>query len=318
MSMTREEMLEKKIGVLYGGLNSERSVSLETGEVIYQALLKKGYNAVLIDQGRDLPQRLIEEKIEVVFNALHGKWGEDGAVQGTLEVMGIPYTSTSILGSALAMDKYQAKIAFQAAGLPIAPFTMVSKDVCGKFNPSSLGFDLPAVVKPNSEGSSSGISIVKKAEEFQQALQKVFKLDSYALVEKYIVGKEIQVTVLNGKGLGAIWVKPAREFYDFEAKYKTDDTEYIYPAPLEEMLYNECIRVAEQANKVIRGKGATRVDLIVNDNGEIIILELNTLPGMTSHSLVPKTALAEGIVFEDLVEQILFDASLELFEPEGD
>lgn len=318
MTYTREEMLGKKIGVVYGGINSEREVSLETGDVLYNALRKKGYNAILIDMQRDLPFRLRDEKIEVVFNALHGKWGEDGAVQGLLEVMGIPYTGTPVLGSALAMDKYQAKLAFNAEGIPVAPFVLIKKNERGKFTLNQLPADYPLVVKPNSDGSSAGISIVKKVEELQRALDKAFKLDNYVLIEKFIAGREIQVTVLNGKGLGAIWVKPAREFYDYEAKYKTDDTEYIYPAPLDKIVYNECISVAEKANKVIRGRGATRIDLIVNDNNDIVILELNTLPGMTSHSLVPKTAAAEGIVFEDLVERILLDASLELFEPEGD
>lgn len=315
--MTREEMLKKKIAVVYGGINTEREVSLQTGEIIHQALLSLGYEASLIDMGRDLPGRLLEEKIEVVFNALHGKWGEDGAVQGLLEVMGIPYTGSKVLASALALDKHQSKLAFQSAGLAIAPYLMLEKQQAADFDPTALSFELPAVVKPNSDGSSVAISIVRQNSEFSAALADVFAIDTLAMIEKFQAGSEVQVTVLDGKALGAIEIVPpaSQEFYDYEAKYILDTTEYIYPARLEKDVYERCLEIAEQANAAVFAESVTRVDLIVSEDGSIIILELNTLPGMTSHSLAPKTAAAEGIPFEKLAERILLGASLGLHEP---
>lgn len=315
--MTREEMLKKKIAVVYGGINTEREVSLQTGEIIHRALLSLGYEVSLIDMGRDLPGRLLEERIEVVFNALHGKWGEDGSVQGMLEVMGIPYTGSKVLASALALDKHQSKLAFQNAGLSIAPYVMLEKQQAADFDPAALSFELPAVVKPNSDGSSVAVSIVRQSSEFASAFADVFAVDTFAMIEKFQPGSEVQVTVLDGKALGAIEIvpPPSREFYDYEAKYLLDTTTYIYPARLEKDVYDRCLKIAEQANAAVFAESVTRVDLIVSKDGSIIILELNTLPGMTSHSLAPKTAAAEGIPFEELAERILLGASLGLHEP---
>ncbi len=314
--MKREDLLKKRIGVIYGGLSSERDVSLETGQAVHRGLVQRGYDAVLIDQDRDLPARLIAEKIDVAFIALHGKWGEDGCLQGLCEVMGIPYTGAKVFGSALAMEKYQAKIIFKDAGIPVAPaIFLANAEEARSLKASDLPFGLPCVVKPNADGSSVGISIVKQPEELLPAIEKALALEDRLMVEAYIAGREIQVSLLNGQALGAIWVKPAGEFYDYAAKYLEDTTEYIYPAPLPASQYAECLQVAERANAVVRGQGAVRVDLIVRDDGSLVILELNTLPGMTSHSLVPKTAAAKGIPFDDMMERILLAASLDLHPP---
>jgi D-alanine-D-alanine ligase len=307
--MTRDEMLTKRIGVIYGGVNTERDVSLETGSVIHKALLAKGYKAVLIDYtGSNLPQRLIDEKIEVAYIALHGTYGEDGALQGMLEIMGIPYIGTKGYGSTIGMDKFTSKILFREAGLPVAPAVLVR---AGEAIPE-LPFGYPVVVKPNSDGSSFGVSIVRDPEDLDKAVADALAIEPRILIEAFVKGREISVSVLNGKALGAIWIKPAREFYDYVAKYLTNDTEYIYPVPLSEHVYQRCLEIGEATCKIVRGEGVLRCDLIVTDNDEMVILEVNTLPGMTSHSLVPQTAKGEGIAFEDLIEQVLLSASLGL------
>ncbi len=309
--MTREEMLTRKIAVLYGGLSSERNVSLETGAAIHNALLARGYNAVLLDQQRDLAQQLTDHQIEIAFLALHGRYGEDGAVQGLLEVMGIPYTGSKVLASAVAMDKHIAKLLFSSQNLPVADWILLEKQ---KFSgmPIELPFDYPAVIKPNASGSSVGVKIVQNETELDSALQSVFQEDSYILIEKYCSGMEISVTVLDGKAIGIIWIKPSGNFYDYEAKYLVDSTEYIYPAPLPEDVYRMCMAFAENAHRAVRAQGVTRTDMIVGEDGSISVIEINTMPGMTSHSLVPKTARGEGISFEQLCERILLGASLEL------
>ncbi|RJO68648.1 MAG: D-alanine--D-alanine ligase [Myxococcales bacterium] len=313
--MQRSEALTKKIGVLYGGTSSERSVSLETGAMIHKALVARGYDAILIDQGPDLPAALVAHGIDVAFIALHGKWGEDGCVQGLLEVMRIPYTGAKVFGSALAMDKHLSKIAFREAGLPVAPYAIVTRDLAAAFTAADLPFNLPAVVKPNAEGSSVGVTIVHDEAALRTALEEALRFDERLLVEKFVAGQEVSACVLNGEPLGVIGIKPARGFYDFTAKYQDDGTAYPYPAPLPPDQYARCLEIGRIANAVVRGEGATRADIIVADDGEMAVLEINTLPGMTSHSLVPQVARAEGIPFEELCERILLCASLGLSEP---
>ncbi len=315
--MNRERMMKERIGVLYGGLYGERDVSLETGRAVYDALLRKGYDCVLIDQGRDLPFRLREEKVTAAFIALHGKLGEDGSVQGLLEVMGIPYTGSKVLGSAVALDKHLTKLLLRDAGLSVAQSVLVSREKKDSIRLKDLPFEPPFVVKPNADGSSLGIGIVKTPEMFEPALTEAFRIDAHVLIEDFLEGKEIQVTVLDGKALGAIWVKPAREFYDYAAKYLTDDTEYIYPAPLPETAYRACLDAAETAFAALQAEGVVRIDFFVDDVGRPTVLEVNTMPGMTSHSLVPKTAAGEGIPFDELAERILLTARLGL-DPIGD
>lgn len=293
-----------------GGLSAEREVSLKSGAAVHKALLARGYNAVAIDVGRDLAGRLAEEKIEVAFISLHGRYGEDGAVQGLLELMGIPYTGSGVLASALAMDKAFAKKIFAASGLTITPYVVFRKGDSPSV--SALPFVLPVVVKPSREGSSVGVSIVKSAEDFHGAVAEAFSHDSEILVEKYIKGREIQVGILDEKGIGAIEIVPKNEFYDFEAKYTDGMATHIMPAELPEDQYGDLLKLGERAHSALGCSGYSRVDFIVTAEKDAYLLEVNTLPGMTALSLLPEIAQHAGVGFEELVERILQSAALKI------
>src|SRR6185369_11168740 len=303
-------MKHEKIGVLMGGLSAEREVSLKSGAAVHKALLARGYNAVAVDVGRDLSARLAEEKIEVAFVCLHGRYGEDGAVQGLLELMGIPYTGSGVLASALAMDKVFAKKIFAASGLTITPYVVFRKGEIPDL--STLPFGLPVVVKPSREGSSVGVSIVKTAGDLPKALESAFSHDSEILIEKYVKGREIQVGILDEKGIGAIEIVPKNEFYDFEAKYTDGMATHIMPAPLPKDQYDELLGLGERAHAALCCSGYSRVDFIVTEGKEAYLLEVNTLPGMTALSLLPEIAQHAGIGFEELVERIIRSAALKI------
>ena len=308
--MTSEELKNKKIGVLMGGLSAEREVSLASGAAVLKALHEQGYNAVAIDMGRDLAQVLVREGVEVAFICLHGRYGEDGAVQGLLEVMGIPYTGAGVLASGLAMNKILAKKLFQAGGLTIAPYRVVRRGE--KFDPAGLGFSLPVVVKPSQEGSSVGVTIVREPGEMDKALETALAYDAEALVEQFVKGREIQVGILEERALGAIEIVPKKEFYDYEAKYTDGMAEHIYPAPLPPDLYGKVLEEGEKAHRVLGCCGYSRVDFLVTETGECFILEVNTLPGMTALSLLPEIARGAGFDFAQLVEKILSTAALKI------
>lgn len=306
--MTRFDMKSKKIGVLMGGLSAEREVSLKSGMAVHRALLAKGYNAVALDVGRDIASKIMSEEVEVAFNCLHGRLGEDGTIQGLLELMGIPYTGSGVLASAMAMNKIVAKVVFAANGLTVAPYVVIRGD--DTFDPTEAGFDLPVVVKPSQEGSSVGVSIVREGGELYPALASAFEYDDEVLVEKYIKGREIQVGILNDRAIGAIEIVPKREFYDFEAKYTAGMAEHIMPAPLPQSLYDDIMSQGEAAHRALGCSGYSRVDFLVTAEGECYLLEVNTLPGMTELSLLPEIAQAMGYVFDDLVEEIVMTAAL--------
>jgi len=308
--MTRDELKSKKIGVLMGGLSAEREVSLNSGRAVHGALLERGYNAVALDVGRDIPRQLQDQRIEVAFICLHGRFGEDGAIQGLLEIMGIPYTGSGVLASALAMNKIVAKVVFAANGLTVAPYVVLRDE--DRFDPDDAGFDLPIVVKPSQEGSSVGVSIVRNLGELAPALTDAFRYDDEILVEKYIKGREIQVGILSDRALGAIEIVPKRDFYDFEAKYTAGMAEHILPAPLQFDLYEKVLRQGEIAHHALGCAGYSRVDFLVTDSGECYLLEVNTLPGMTALSLLPEIAQGSGLGFSDLVEEILCSAALKI------
>jgi D-alanine-D-alanine ligase len=308
--MTREEMKTRKIAVLMGGLSAEREVSLASGASVHRALLARGYDSVAIDMGRDLAGQLAGEKIEVAFICLHGRFGEDGSVQGLLEVMGIPYTGSGVLASALAMHKVFAKQLFGANGMTIAPYRVLRRG--GETGLDALGFSLPVVVKPSQEGSSVGVSIVRRSEDYRAALDKAFSYDGEILVEMFIKGREIQVGILEDRAMGAIEIVPKREFYDYEAKYTEGMAEHILPAPLPPDLYQRVLDAGEKAHGVLGCSGYSRVDFLVTEEGECCLLEVNTLPGMTDLSLLPEIARGAGICFEELVERILLSASLKI------
>lgn len=303
-------MKGKKIGVLLGGLSAEREVSLKSGAAVHKALVDRGYDAVAIDVGRDLARVLEQERIEVAFISLHGRYGEDGAVQGLLELMGIPYTGSGVLASALAMDKVFSKQVFASSGLTVAPYRVLHRG--DALEPADLPFPLPVVVKPSREGSSVGVSIVREPAGLAPALELAWRYDSDILVEQFIKGREIQVGILDDRALGAIEIVPKNEFYDFEAKYTAGMAEHILPAPLAEGLYDKVLRAGEDAHRALGCSCYSRVDFLVTEDEQCYLLEVNTLPGMTELSLLPEIAQGAGTGFSELVERILAAAALKI------
>ena len=308
----------QKIGVLAGGTSAEREVSLKSGGAVCKALSDRGYDAVLIDAAGDLYTTIKEQKVGTVFIALHGGHGENGAVQGYLEVMGIPYTGSGVLASALAMDKEASKKIFQYHGIPVPPFRIVSRDeLPGDIHSLAsgclisgtiIGFEMPWVIKPASEGSSIGVHIVKNGDELEAAVEDAFKYGNKIIVEQYIKGKEIQIGILGQKALGGVEVRPSLEFYSYEAKYTPGLTNYILPPEVSTEDYESLKVTALQAHKALGCSGATRVDLILDGKHKAYILEVNTIPGMTETSLLPKIAKLAGLDFGDLIEEILKSA----------
>jgi D-alanine-D-alanine ligase len=301
----RALVTRKKIGVLMGGLSSEREVSLSSGNAILQALRGKGYNAEPVDVGRDVAERIRQAGIEVAFNGLHGKFGEDGAIQGLLEVMGIPYTGSGILASAMGMNKIISKTVFKAYGLNVGPFMVVSSGDKESLTTAQAGIGLPLVVKPSSEGSSVGVSIVKTGDELAPAVKLALSYDREVLVEHYLQGMEVQVGILGERALGAIEIVPKDVFYSYKAKYEQGMSEHFFPARVPEAVYKRTLDAGLAAHRALGCTGYSRVDFIINAAGTPYILEVNTLPGMTATSLLPDIARGVGISFPDLVEEIL-------------
>ena len=301
---------DKKIGVLAGGLSAEREVSLKTGGAIYNALEKLGYNVCLIDAGKDLSDSLRKEKVEVAFIALHGGHGEDGSIQGFLEVTGIPYTGSRVLASALAMDKEFSKRMFKEQALSVPEgITLDKKDFAKHGAPlAGLDFPFPWVVKPVTEGSSIGITMVGSREELAPALEKAFSLSGRAIVEQRIFGKEVQVGILGDRILGSVEIRPSLDFYNYEAKYTGGKTQYILPPEVDAGALESAHRVGLAAHEALGCSGATRVDLILDPVLKPWVLEVNTIPGMTETSLLPKIAKTAGLDFPALVEEILREA----------
>ena len=296
----------RRVAVLYGGPSAEREVSLVSGREVAGALRRNGYRSVsLIDVGPDLGARLRKRRIEVVFNALHGKIGEDGCVQGLLEVMGIPYTGSGVTASALCMDKVLAKQVLVRNRIPTPSYEVVNRE---RWKASKL--PLPVVVKSRAEGSSIGVTIVRRRRDMAQAVAEACRFDRDALVEKYVPGKEITVGILNGDALGVTEIRPAKGFYDFKTKYTSGMASHIFPAPLPGALYRRALRLAARACAVLGCEGAPRVDFRISPRQRLYALEVNTLPGMTPLSLLPEIAAGVGIDFGALVERILDGAAL--------
>ncbi len=294
-----------------GGLSAEREVSLKSGAAVHKALRAQGYEAVAIDAGHDLAAVLTRERIEEAFIALHGRYGEDGCVQGLLELMQIPYTGSGVLASSLAMHKLFSKQAFTASGILTAPFRHIrqGEDV----DISELPFGLPLVVKPVQEGSSVGVSIVKRESELKAAMEIAFRYDDTILLEQFIKGQEIQVGILDDRPIGAIEIVPKNEFYDYEAKYTDGMAEHIFPARLAPGMYVKAQQVGLAAHLSLGCSGYSRVDLLITAAGDCYVLEVNTLPGMTSLSLLPEIAdKGAGLTFEVLVGRIMESASLKI------
>ncbi|NLV25501.1 MAG: D-alanine--D-alanine ligase [Deltaproteobacteria bacterium] len=309
--MKVEELKQKKIAVLMGGISSEREISLLTGNAVLKALCQGGYQAFAIDPGRDLAERLIHEGVEVVFVALHGRFGEDGTVQGLLELLRIPYTGSGVLASSLAMDKEVSKRLFLCHGIPTPDFLVVKKDDDAESFRNRIEAMLPVVIKPVREGSTLGVSIIAEGRKIDAGLEEAFRFDSWALVEKFIAGEEITVGVLDGEALPVIQVRPKSGFYDYVAKYTAGRTEYLLPAPIDANLYRRAQELAMAAYQALHCQGAARVDFMLG-GGRLYCLEVNTIPGMTETSLLPKAAGHAGISFGELVTRMLMGASLKV------
>lgn len=295
-----------KVAVLLGGRSAEREVSLKSGAAVLAALQKNGVDAHAFDTSIHDLHALRDENFNRVFIALHGRFGEDGTVQGALELMGISYTGSGVLASALAMDKWRTKLVWQAAGLPIPDYEMLTERSDWSGVVQRLG--LPLFVKPANEGSSVGITKVQRAEDLQAAYAEAAKYDKLVLAERYIGGGEYTVAILNGRALPVIKIEPVNEFYDYEAKYLRDDTRYLCPCGLDKEQESEMQHLAQLAFALIGGQGWGRVDFLRGEDGKAYLLEVNTSPGMTDHSLVPMAARKAGITFEQLVVQILEEA----------
>ncbi|MCX8069111.1 MAG: D-alanine--D-alanine ligase [Thermodesulfovibrionales bacterium] len=309
----------KKIAVLYGGNSSEREVSLKSGKAVYEALISKGYDVILVDAKNNLCEEFKNNPIDIVFIALHGGVGENGAIQGFLEVLGLPYTGSCRLASALAMDKERSKTRFISEGILVSPYKVFKKQDVSKGDTIDVGkikilIDFPYlwVVKPASEGSSIGVHIIHNDDELFESINDAFSYEDRIIIEKYIKGKEIQIAILNDTVLGGVEVRPASEFYDYQAKYHSGGTtQYIIPPEVSEESYNRLKDCALRAHKALGCKGATRVDLILSEEGLPYVLEVNTIPGMTATSLLPKIAANAGYSFPDLVELITIQAIIE-------
>jgi D-alanine-D-alanine ligase len=292
-----------KVAVLLGGKSAEREVSLKSGGMVLKALRAKGIDAHPFDPKERDFAALEKERFERVFIALHGRFGEDGTVQGILEWLGIPYTGSGVLASALAMDKLRTKRIWTAEGLPSAPHAALTRESNLKAATRALG--LPLFVKPAREGSSVGMSKVKRAGDLEEAFALAVNYDPVVIAEKFIDGPELTVAILGEEALPVIRIETPREFYDYEAKYIANDTRYLIPCGLPKAKEKQIQAMCLKAFKALGCSGWGRVDLMLDRRGKPYLLEINTAPGMTDHSLVPMAARAVGITYEDLCVKIL-------------
>lgn len=292
-----------RVAVLMGGFSAEREVSLNSGAAVLAALKRQGIDAFGIDIQENFIEQLQAEKFDRAFNILHGTGGEDGVMQAVLQALGIPYTGSGVMASALSMDKLRSRYALDGAGLPTPRTIVVNSEKELDELPARLG--LPLVIKPNSQGSSVGVSKVSSADELVVAYRQAAKLDSVVLAEQWIGGMELHASILQDRALPLIRVVAAAEFYDYEAKYLSDQTQYHCPCGLEAQQEEQVQQLAVRAFKTLGCSGWGRVDFLLDEDGNPYVLEMNTLPGMTDHSLVPMAAKQAGIEFDDLVINIL-------------
>ncbi len=310
--MKDQSLKKKKVGVLMGGLSREREISLKTGKAILRALVEKGYAALPIDVGDDIAEKLTKEKIELAFLALHGRFGEDGTIQGMLELMKIPYTGSGVLASALAMDKIMSKRFFVCEKIPTPRFETFRRDEIKKDQPKKISLPLPVVIKPAREGSTIGTSVVRKEEDLSPALREAGGYDTEILIEEFVKGKEITVGILEDIPLPIVEIVPKSGFYDYRSKYTKGETEYILPARIGREKYLYAQEISLKAFQALGCSGVARIDLMTDEDQNPFVIDVNTMPGMTETSLLPKAAHYAGISFEDLVERILLGAALKI------
>ena len=307
-------MKKKKVLVVYGGTSKEREVSLNSGKACYKAIKKLGYKVSYFDPAKKLLNEIDKLKIDLIFNSLHGKDGEDGNAQSFFEYLKIPYTHSGVISSMNAMDKIISKNIFKKMKILTPNFFYLDKEKFKKINLKKMinktKISFPIVVKPSNEGSSIGVIICKNLEILKKTSKKLFRNYEKLIFEKYIPGQEVQVAVMNGKALGAIELKPKRKFYDYKAKYqKSAKTIHIMPANIPKKKYLEALKISEKTHRALKCRGVTRSDFKFFKK-KLFLLEINTQPGMTDLSLVPEIAKHKGISFEELVKRILLDAGL--------
>jgi len=300
----------RKIAVLAGGRSAEREVSLSSGRGVVKALREEGFDAVALDPGDNPGQQLFEARPDAAFNALHGRFGEDGTVQGLLELMRIPYTHSGVLSSALAMHKERTKDVYRAAGLPVVKSLVVDRHQAA----SAHLMEPPYVIKPVNEGSSVGIYIIRKGDNRPPAAlgSEKWNLSSEMMVEEFVPGRELTVSVMGDRALGVTEITTAFEFYDYEAKYAPGGSKHILPAQISQKAADEAMELAIAAHKALGCRGVTRTDFRYDDTGpkhRMILLETNTQPGMTPTSLVPEQAALTGMSYAKLCRWIVEDAS---------
>ena len=292
-----------KVAVLMGGTAAEREVSLVSGAAVLAGLQRKGVDAHGIDvTGPDSLGELIDGDFDRVCIVLHGRGGEDGTMQGALETLGLPYTGSGVMGSAIGMDKYRTKLLWSALGLPTPPYVVVREE---RDIPAALELGFPLMVKPAQEGSSIGMARVTNEDELHAAWKTASEFDATVLVEKWVTGSEYTAAVIGDEAMPLIRLETDSDFYDYEAKYKSEDTRYLVPAGLPENKEQEARALALQAYAAVGASGWGRVDIMMDEDEHFWLLEVNTVPGMTDHSLVPMAANARGIDFDSLVVRIL-------------
>lgn len=298
---------QEKIAVLLGGTSAEREVSLNSGKAVLEALLKQGYDAHPIDPKEYNVANLKKDGFNRVFNILHGRGGEDGTMQGLLEQIGLPYTGCGVMASALTMDKMRTKMLWKAFGLPVADMEVVTRETFAELDVQAVveKLGLPLMVKPSLEGSSVGLTKVKAVDELKSAVEYALKFDNTILIEEWLAGDELTVPVLDSQVLPAIRIAPEGEFYDYNAKYISDNTQYFCPAGLTSEREQELALLVKHAYNAVGCRGWSRIDVMCDAKGDFRLVEVNTNPGMTSHSLFPKSAASVGISFEQLVVKIL-------------
>lgn len=303
----KKTLKQEKIAVLLGGTSAEREVSLNSGEAVLNALKSLGYDGHPIDPKTFPVAELKQQGFDRVFNILHGRGGEDGTMQGLLEQIGIPYTGCGVMASALTMDKMRTKMLWKAFGLPVANMEIVTKSTVSELNPAAVveKLGLPLMVKPSLEGSSVGLRKVNQLDELQSAVEFALGFDDTILIEEWLAGDEFTVPVLDNEVLPSIKIVPEGEFYDYEAKYVSDNTQYFCPAGLTEEREQELRQLVKRAYDAVGCRGWSRIDVMMDGEGQFRLVEVNTNPGMTSHSLFPKSAATVGYSFEQLVEKIL-------------
>lgn len=295
-----------RIGVLAGGPSSEREISLRSGRAVYDALIEEGFDAILLDVHDDVADAVRNNRIDVAFIALHGRFGEDGTAQKILEESGISYTGSGVKASRLALDKIASKNIFIENNIPVPRFIVYEKDGANDEDPDTLKW--PLVIKPQLEGSSFGLSVVREKALLGAALDKAFAYGPKAILEEYIDGRELTVGILNDEPLPVVEIVTPHKVYDYDAKYRDSRTEYLVPASLGKEVYEKAQLLGAKAHRALGCRSFSRVDMMLDSSDRIFVLEVNTIPGMTSRSLLPKAAAAWGLTFNQLCVKLVEDA----------